>query len=95
MEDDIQKMVQLGREIALQFGIHPAQLRLLVPSRGEQIQIGESYHDCEDGDAYKGSVYGVQLVTAPGLQMIGDGRSDMSSSRTMVPCEIYPDQPGS
>jgi hypothetical protein len=95
MEHDIHQMVNLGSVIALQFGVHLAQLRILVPSRGEQIQIGESYQDCEDGDCYKGSIYGVDLVTAPGLQKIGDGKSDMSSSRTMVPCEIYPDQPDS
>jgi hypothetical protein len=93
VDQDIRRIVLLGSEIGLQFGIHPAQLVLLSPQRGDQVQIGEDCHDCEDGDAYRGTVYGVQLVTAPGLRKIGDGRSDMTCSSTIVPCEIYPDQP--
>ena len=92
MEDEIRQMTNLACEIALQFGVHSAQLRLSAPNRGEQVQIGEEFHDCEDGDSHKGSVYGVDLVIVPGLQKIGDGRSDMSSKWTIVPCEFYPDQ---
>jgi hypothetical protein len=95
IQDEIHEMAKLGRDIALQFGIHPAQLRLLVPSHGEQIEIGESFHDCRDGDSNTGSIYVVDLVTAPGLQKIGDGRSDLNSSRTLAPCEIFADQAGS
>lgn len=94
-EDEIRHMANLAREIALQFGVHSAQLRLSVPNHGEQVQIGEEFHDCEDGDCHKGSIYGVDLVIVPGLQKIGDGRSDMSSKRTIVPCEFYPDQSNS
>src|SRR5271154_7080687 len=95
VEDEIRQMVNLAREIALQFGVHSAQLRLLIPNRGELVQIGEEFHDCEDGDCHRGSIYGVDLVIVPGLQKIGDGRSDMSSKRTIVPCEFYPDQSNS
>ncbi|KAF4625146.1 hypothetical protein G7Y89_g13023 [Cudoniella acicularis] len=87
MEDSIRQMAILGRDIALQFGVHSAQLRLLFPDRGEQIQIGEEFHDCEDGDCYKGSSYTVDLVTTLGLRKIGDGRSDMTSKRIIVPCD--------
>lgn len=93
--DQIREMATLAREIALQFGVHPAQLRLLVPSRGDQIQIGEEFQDCEDGDYNRGSICAVDLVIVPGLQKIGDGRSDMRSKRIIVPCDIYPDQPSS
>jgi hypothetical protein len=92
VEDEIRQMTNLAREIALQFGIHSAQLRLSIPNRGEQVQIGEDFHDCIDGDSHRGSIFGVDLVIVPGLQKIGDGRSDMSSKRTIVPCEFYPDQ---
>lgn len=91
--DQIRQMANLAREIALQFGVHAAQLRLSVPARGEQVQIGEEFHDCEDGDCNRGSICAVDLVIVPGLQKIGDGRSDMTSRRIIVPCEIYPDQP--
>jgi hypothetical protein len=89
--DQIIQMTDLAREIALQFGVHSAQLRLSIPNRGEEIQIGEEFHDCEDGDCNRGSTCTVDLVVVPGLQKIGDGRFDMSSKRIIVPCEIYPD----
>ncbi len=89
-QEQVRQMVLLGRDIALQFGIQTAQLQLVVPNHGEQIRIGESFHDCEDGDSFKGKAHDVDLVTAPGLQKLGDGRADMHSRRAMVPCEIYP-----
>lgn len=90
-EDEIRQITYMAREIALQFGIHPAHLQLVVPARGETIEIGKDYHDCCDADFHKGRTYQVDLVTAPGLQKIGDGRSDLTSKWTIVPCEIYPD----
>lgn len=90
VEDEIHKMANLAEEIALQFGVHAAQLRLSVPHRGAQIQIGKEFHDCEDGDFHGGTICLVDLVTSPGLERIGDGRSDMSSKQIVTPCEIYP-----
>ena len=90
-EEEIRHLTFLAREIAVQFGVHPAYLRLVVPARGESVEIGKDYHDCYDGDYYKGEIRKVDLVTTPGLQKIGDGRSDMTSKWTIVPCEIYPD----
>lgn len=90
VEDEIHKMANLAGTIALQFGVHTAQLRLSVPHRGAQIQIGEEFHDCEDGDFHRGAIYPVDLVTFPGLERIGDGRSDMNSKQIVTPCEIYP-----
>ena len=95
MEDQIRQIATLARNIALQFGTQTAELRLLVPNYGEKIKIGEEFHDCEDGDRYKGSICTVDLVVIPGLQKIGDGWSDMSSKRILVPCEIYTHQPPS
>ena len=89
--DEIRQMSNLAREIALQFGVHPAQLRLSVPHHGAEIQIGAEFHDCQDADSYRGATYPVDLVVVPGLQKIGDARSDMSSKRIITPCEIYPD----
>jgi len=92
VEDEIRQAIKLAREIAFQFGIHPAHLRLLRPAHGESVEIGKEYQDCCDGDYNKGKIYTVDLVTVPGLQKIGDGRSDMSSTLTIVPCEIYPNE---
>lgn len=92
VEDEIHKIANIARELALQFGVHKAQLRLSVPHRGTQIQIGDEFHDCEDGDFQRGMICRVDLVTFPGLERIGDGRSDMKSKQIITPCEIYPNQ---
>jgi hypothetical protein len=91
MEDRVREITDLCFNIALQFGIHTAQLRLSIPDRGEQITIGEEFHDCQNGELDKGAVYAVDLVVVPGLQKIGDGRSDMTKKHIIVPCEIYPE----
>jgi hypothetical protein len=91
VENEIHEIVNLSLDIALQFGVHAAQLQLLSPGRGERIEIGEDFHHCEDADYCRGSTYTVDLVILPGLKKIGDGRSDMSSRRTIIPCEIYPE----
>ncbi|KAI9769805.1 MAG: hypothetical protein M1840_003799 [Geoglossum simile] len=95
IEDEVREMANLCFSIALQFGIHTAQLRLSVPDRGEQITIGDEFRDCQDGERYKGTVYAVDLVVVPGLQKIGDGGSDMTTKHIVVPCGIYPELPNS
>jgi hypothetical protein len=95
VEDHIHQLVNIAGEIALQFGVQTAQWRLFFPNCGEKIQIGEEFQDCEDGDCYRGSICMADLVVVPGLQKIGDGRSDMTSKRIIVPCEFYSHDPPS
>ena len=90
-ENQIHQAVTLAQDIGFQFGIHPAQLRLVIPSRGEAVEIGAKFHDCEGGEEERGKTYQVNLVTLPGLEKVGDGRSNMNSISTIVPCEIYPE----
>jgi hypothetical protein len=89
--EEVQQIALQARDLALQFGLHSARLQLYMPEHGVEVQIGEDVHDCEDGDCDRGAKHYVDLVTLPGLQKIGDGRSDMHSKRTLVPCEIYPE----
>lgn len=91
-EAEVHKLADIACEIAVQFGVHPAQLHLSIPHRGAQIQIGDEFHDCEDGDVDRGMICPVDLVTFPGLARIGDGRSEMSSKQIITPCEIYPNE---
>ena len=91
IENQILQAVVLARDIGFQFGIHPAQLRLVTPGHGETVEIGEKFHDCEGGEDDRGKTYQVKLVTLPGLEKVGDGRSNTDSIFTIVPCEIYPD----
>jgi hypothetical protein len=93
VEENVREMVDVSLKIALQFGVQSAQLQLCSPEPGDHVKMGTDFHDCEDGDLKKGFEYEVDLVVAPGLQKIGDGRSNKASKRTIVPCEIYPQIP--
>jgi hypothetical protein len=86
---EIRQAVLVAREIALQFGVHPANLRLVFPAHGECVKIGPEFHDCFNGNMDMGAMYTVDLVTFPGLQKVGDGRMDMESVIEIVPCEIF------
>lgn len=88
--EEVQHIAQQARDLAVQFGLQQAQLLLYMPKHGDVIQIGEEVYDCEDGDCDRGAKHSVALVTLPGLQKIGDGRADIQSKRTLIPCEIYP-----
>lgn len=92
---EVNRLATLAREFGLQFGVHNAQLRLLVPNIGQQIQIGNEFRDVIDGDLSRGSSCMVDLVVVPGLQRIGDGRSDMATKRVIIPCEFYTHEPPS
>ncbi|KAK4161200.1 hypothetical protein QBC43DRAFT_292264 [Cladorrhinum sp. PSN259] len=88
-EDEVKTIARLAFEIAIQFGVNPACLSLLVPTAGEFVVIGTEYHDCEDGEEHRGTRSKVDLVVAPGLVRVGDGRSEMSKRYPIVPCEIF------
>ena len=90
IENEVQQIVVVARQIAFQFGIHSAQLQMYWPGHGERVLIGPECHDCEDGDSDKGKRLVVDLVVVPSLQKIGDGWADMTTKRAIVPCEIYP-----
>lgn len=86
---DIREIAKLAREIALQFGVHPAYLRVVMPQRGQRVRIGEEYHDCYDGAANRGATYTVDLVRSLGLQKVGNGRGESQAVTTIVPCAIF------
>jgi hypothetical protein len=90
LEEEVHQITVEAKDVAMQFGLHAARLQLLMPTPGDKIQIGAEIHDCEDGDCDRGSKHIVDLVTLPGLQIIGDGQLDHVYKRTLVPCEIYP-----
>jgi hypothetical protein len=89
VENEIGQLVEQSFELAVQFGVQPARLHLLFPERGEVITIGPDYHETQDGDEAKGSSFEVDLVTAGGLQKVGDGRSDMVTKRAIFPCQVW------
>ncbi|KAK3386788.1 hypothetical protein B0H63DRAFT_140782 [Podospora didyma] len=89
LDDDVSGIVRLCFEVALQFGINQAQLALLTTDPGQSAVIGAEFHDCEDADEHRGMRTRVDLMVAPGLQRVGDGRIDLAKVRVVVPCEIF------
>lgn len=89
--DEMRDTAKLAREIAFQFGVNPAHLRLLIPERGQVVQIGAQYNDYKNAtDA--GTLVKVDLVTLPGLQKLGhDSTGQVSGVMTIVPCKIFAD----
>jgi hypothetical protein len=85
---EIEQIVSLAAEIALQFGIHQSHLILMVPEHGETIIIGEDYYHVQDADSEKGTAKVVDLVTLPGFAKYGTKKSK-SAMNVYVPCEIY------
>jgi hypothetical protein len=88
-ESEIREIATLAREVALQFGVHPAYLKVVMPQHGQRVEIGEEYHDCYDGAENRGEMYTVDLVKSAGLQKVGNGRGESRAVRTIVPCEIF------
>lgn len=90
LQDKVPEITRLAGELALEFGAQRSQLGLMLPVRGDNIQIGEQFVDCVDGDGAKGAYIGVELVVCPCLFRVGDGRGDFQSGRTIFPGEVYP-----
>jgi hypothetical protein len=90
LQDSVPEIARLAGELALEFGAQRSQLGLMLPVRGDNIQIGEQFVDCIDGDGGKGAYIAVELVVCPSMFRVGDGRSDLQSGRTIFPGEIYP-----
>ena len=98
------KIAKLGAELALEIGVQRAQVGLLVAGKGTgfpTVSIGAEWHDCENGDAAKGTTVIVDLLVSPGLIKLGNGRGDMDAKRVLVPADVYsganwhPGAPGS
>ncbi|KAM6530470.1 hypothetical protein FALCPG4_008598 [Fusarium falciforme] len=91
LQGEMRTAAGLAYELALQFGVNPARLVLLTAQRSQAVVIGGSngFIDCEDGEERKGQKVQVVMVASPGLQRIGDGRSETTQKHTVVPCEVF------
>ena len=86
----VTEITKLAGELALEAGVHRAFLGLSVPDRGDVVEMGPDFVDCEDGDAARGEVETVELVVRPRLFCIGDGLDDVATERSIHAGEIYP-----
>jgi hypothetical protein len=90
IENKVAGIASLAGELALEVGIHRAYLELTLPARGESVQIGSEFVDCEDGDGARGTLEEVDLAVSPILLRVGDGRGDLSTSKAIFPGAICP-----
>ncbi|KAK1754395.1 hypothetical protein QBC47DRAFT_383810 [Echria macrotheca] len=90
LESDIVRIVQLAGELALEFGCQRALLGVESPMTGETVKIGQGFVDCQDGDANRGHIKEVDLVVAPKLFRVGDGRNDLKTVKVICSGDIYP-----
>ncbi|KAM5344570.1 hypothetical protein ACJ41O_013105 [Fusarium nematophilum] len=86
LQGEIRAAASLAFELALQCGVNPARLVLLTAERSQTVAIGAShgYVDCEDGEERRGDRVQVAMVASPGLQRIGDGRSETTQKHTIT-----------
>jgi hypothetical protein len=89
VQDLLLGIAETAAEVAFQFGIQPATLQLSIPHSHQQVVIGDEYHDCIDADSFRGAGTDVELVVSPGVIRLGDGRANMNSRISLVPCQIY------
>ncbi len=89
VEKEVHEIVKLSSEYAMQIGVNPAQLYIGVPLHKEIVQIGSEYHDYQDGDSARDTPATIDLMVAPGVVKVGDGRSDLERRRSIVPCVFY------
>jgi len=86
----IASIADLGLELALQFGVHPAELSLLKPEKGEWLEVGAECNSCLGENLRRGEKECVDLVVAPGICRTGDGKKDTGVKIPIVPCDIFP-----
>lgn len=85
----VRHLVTTAGELALELGVQRAELGLEMPERGSQVQIGQNFVDCFDGDADRGLFKEVVLAVSPRLYKRGDGRGDMRTVKVIFHGEIY------
>jgi hypothetical protein len=85
----IQRLTRLASELGLQFGVQPTHLNLSRPKPGQVVEIGREVFDCQDGDREKGKKVKVDLLVAPGIFKLGDGKGNLLAKIPLVPCDIY------
>ena len=90
LTSSVTHIVEVASELALEFGSQRALLGLAGLRSGDEIEIGQGFIDCEDGDSTRGALETVDLVVSPRLFRIGDGRNDLKTEKIIVPGEIYP-----
>ncbi|KAK4174677.1 hypothetical protein QBC36DRAFT_191735 [Triangularia setosa] len=90
IEEELAAAMARASELAIIFGAHRANVCFGIPKRGDAVELGREFVDCQDGDMQRGATVTVELPVLPALFTIGDGKNDLTSVFCVEQGEILP-----
>lgn len=91
VQNYLPEIVRIAGELALEFGCQRSEVSLVFPSHNEEVIIGDTFHDCQDGIIRaRGIRQRVDIVVSPALCRVGDGRMDLVTRKVIVKGQIFP-----
>lgn len=90
IQEELTVAVGRASELAIVFGAHRANVCFSTPNRGDAVELGREFVDCQDNDGSKGVTVTVELPVLPALFIIGDGKNDLTSVLCVEQGEVLP-----
>ncbi|KAK4676422.1 hypothetical protein QC764_400530 [Podospora pseudoanserina] len=90
IQEELTVAVGRASELAIVFGAHRANVCFSTPKRGDAVELGREFVDCQDSDGSKGVTVTVELPVLPALFIIGDGKNDLTSVLCVEQGEVLP-----
>ncbi|KAK4205551.1 hypothetical protein QBC40DRAFT_320502 [Triangularia verruculosa] len=90
IQEELATAMVRASELAIVFGAHRANVCFGIPKRGDSVELGREFVDCQDGHEKKGTTVTVELPVLPALFMIGDGKNDLTSVFCVEQGEVLP-----
>ncbi|KAK4642771.1 hypothetical protein QC761_400530 [Podospora bellae-mahoneyi] len=90
IQEELTVAVGRASELAIVFGAHRANVCFSTPNRGDAVELGREFIDCQDSDGSKGVTVTVELPVLPALFIIGDGKNDLTSVLCVEQGEVLP-----
>ncbi|KAK0669865.1 hypothetical protein QBC41DRAFT_390874 [Cercophora samala] len=90
IQEELAAAMGRASELAIVFGAHRANVCFGIPNRGDSVELGREFVDCQDGDTKKGDIVTVELPVLPALFIIGDGKNDLTSVICVEQGEVLP-----
>lgn len=90
IQEELTVAVGRASELAIVFGAHRANVCFSTPNRGDAVELGREFVDCQDSDGSKGVTVTVELPVLPALFIIGDGKNDLTSVLCVEQGEVLP-----
>ncbi|KAK0744761.1 hypothetical protein B0T21DRAFT_279865 [Apiosordaria backusii] len=90
IQEELAAAMLRASELSIIFGAHRANVCFGIPKRGDAVEIGREFVDCQDGDVNRVTTKTVELPVLPALFTIGDGKNDLTSVFCVEQGEILP-----